>query len=188
MASEAAQVDHPEAHNEATAIDPGAKQNAANGDTGPDASEERPAKRAKLDEAAAPGDQAATNGAPPRIKGIAPIKAEYVSDLSSCLDAGTFVLTGTCSGTSSILREAKRQQLRRLKMMIQLRRPRIRNGNRRRRARKEGRAVARIPGANSASRKMKKRYARRECFVRSFLLRSVPLATPANTNMIFENI
>ncbi|KAL1986457.1 hypothetical protein VTN96DRAFT_6377 [Rasamsonia emersonii] len=79
MESEAAQVDHPEAHNEATTIDPSAKQNASNEDIGPDASEERPAKRAKLDEAAAPSDQAATtNGAPPRIKGIAPIKAEYL--------------------------------------------------------------------------------------------------------------
>ena len=43
-----------------------------------DNDEERPSKKAKLDDASTPGNNA-NNGAPQRMRGIAPVKPEYVS-------------------------------------------------------------------------------------------------------------
>lgn len=53
-------------------------QNTAIEASGADGFEEPPFKRAKLDDSASSNGQT-NGGVPPRVKGIAPIKAKYVS-------------------------------------------------------------------------------------------------------------
>ena len=55
------------------------KRDPQNGDFAADQAQEPPSKRARLDDAAGPNGQAA-DALAPRVKGVAPIKAEYVTN------------------------------------------------------------------------------------------------------------